>query len=187
MGKRTMTPERFEAIKAALSTMTLREIQKHFRVSDGTLYRYGLRKTQDMYISRSAQLPADAVDRVRELAGQGKSAVVTAKEMGISYRQVAIIRKEHGIVTGKPEKVQKKVAPKPKRNPMNTLQQWKPRSDITTLETAVTRLRQRYCPVHAEATAKKASQTPAPYTDKTLFRVGNLRNVTVEDLMRMAA
>lgn len=187
MGKRTMTPERMEAIRAALGTMTLREIQKHFRVSDGTLYRYGLRKPPDMYISRSAKLPPDTVDRVKELAAQGKSIEFAVKALGISYRQVLIIRKEHKIVTAKPEKVEKKPAPKKKRNPMNVLQQWKPRSDVTTLETAVTRLRRIYCPVHAEATAKKPSQSPAPYTDKTLFRVGSLRNVTAEDLKRLAA
>lgn len=185
MGKRTMTPERMEAIRAALGTMTLREIRKHFRVSDGTLYRYGLRKTPDMYISRSAKLPPDTVERVKELAAQGKSIEFAVKALGISCRQVLIIRKEHKIVTAKPANVEKKPKPKKKRNPMNVLQAWKPPAATTDIEVAVQRLRRKY-PVYAEVTSERPGKPPASYTMATRFRVGGMRDVPAERVLEMA-
>ena len=89
---------------------------------------------------------------------------------------------EHGLVTTCGMGPKKKHG----RNPMKSLQAWKPPVATTNLGVAVDKLRARFCPVYAEDTAERAFAVPAPHTDDTLFRVGSQRNVTAAALLDMA-
>lgn len=55
----------------------------------------------------------------------------------------------------------------------------------TRLEEIVDALRTRFCPVHAEDTARHPHQVPHRYTEHSRFRVGGMRNVSVEELVRL--
>lgn len=184
-----MTPERLDAIREALKTKSRRQVLREFNVSCRTLTKYEVYKAP-ADDRRLANITPEQVEIIRRLSAEGASDSVTANAAGTSRRQVRRAREKHGIKVDFSKRPAAQAAEKPTkpkwRNPMKDLGTWRPMADLTTLDAAVTSLRTRFCPVHAEDTARKRFETPKPYGPETLFRIGSLRDVTAEQLMAMA-
>jgi hypothetical protein len=113
---------------------------------------------------------------VRTLAEQGKGVEQIRKRIRCSSNTMRRLLKLHGIELDAPV-----YGPK-KRNPMNSLQEWRPPTANTDLERVVQELRKRFSPVCAEDTIRYPSRVPPGYTMRTLFRVGHHHNVPASEL-----
>jgi len=179
---KAMTPERLAEIKAAMPTMTRRELMKHFNISSNTLSKYAIHNESD---KRLAVTTPEQVEQVRKLTEQGLSVRAIGEKIGISHRQVRRVREKHGI-TAVPRAERPKVEAKPTgRNPMRYLTTWKPLAATSEIEVAVDLLR-RKCIVFAESTLRYPSRVPERYGAETLFRVGSERNVPAARVVEMA-
>jgi hypothetical protein len=136
--------------------------------------------------------------QLRRLVEDGERRICIAKVFGVSISTIHRLCKDRGISVK--EQMSKRAtnvtqsrrvrspgkAEAKWRNPMKDLGTWRPASDMTSLDAAVTRLRTRYCPVHAEETARKRFETPKAYGPETMFRVGSLRDVPAAVVLEMA-
>lgn len=194
---RSITPEKIAAIHEMVATGARRcDIMAALRVSERTLRNLGVRTTGrsvlrpgDKRLAMKAS--AERIERVRELTGMGLSEGRIAETMGISRRQVRRVRDNNNIralprserqPAAQPER---KGVMKAKRNPMKSLQTWKPPVATTTLEHAVQELR-RKVPVFLEATQKRASSAPPAYSLESVFIVGSKRLTGAEILAATA-
>lgn len=182
---RAITPERLAEIKAAMTTMTRKEVLRAFSLSNNTLTKYAVHK-EPAGDRRLVHVTPEQVEKVRELTEQGLSVQAISDRVGISCRQVRRVREKHGI-TAVPRNERPKVeTPKNNgRNPMRYLTTWKPQMATSEIEVAVDLLR-RKCIVFAEATLRYPSLVPERYSADTLFRVGSERNVPAARVVEMA-
>ena len=182
---KAMTPERLAEIKAAMPTMTRRELIKHFNISSNTLTKYAIQK-EPAHDKRLTITTPEQVEKVRELTEQGLSVRAIGEKIGISHRQVRRVREKHGITAVPLVERQKVETPKNNgRNPMRYLTVWKPVAATSEIEVAVDLLR-RQCIVFAESTLRYPSRVPERYGAETLFRVGSERNVPAARVVEMA-
>jgi len=181
---KAMTPERLAEIKAAMPTMTRRELMKHFNISSNTLSKYAIHNESD---KRLAVTTPEQVEKVRELTEQGLSVRAIGEKIGISHRQVRRVREKHGITAvPRAERVKAETPVNNGRNPMRYLTVWKPVAATSEIEVAVDLLRRRITPVFAEATLRYPSRPPQKYGAETLFRVGSERNVPAARVVEMS-
>lgn len=182
---KAMTPERLAEIKAAMPTMTRRELLKHFKISSNTLTKYAIQK-EPAHDKRLVVTTPEQVEKVRELTEQGLSVRAIGEKIGISHRQVRRVREKHGIkAVPLVERPKQEDKPNGGRNPMRYLTTWKPQAATSEIEVAVDLLRRRF-PVFAEATLRYPSRVPERYSAETFFRVGSERNVPAARVLEMA-
>lgn len=112
----------------------------------------------------------DEVALLKELAEAGAGRNRIARELSMGRDRVAGVLADLSI----------KVVP---RKPWSRRPQVFSHSD---LDIAVNKLRTRYPLVCSEHTIARPNARPYKYAAGTLFRVGNLRNVTVAELLRLA-
>lgn len=188
-----MTPERLAAIQEGMNTMTRREILKHFNISSRTLTKYAITKApaQD---KRLAMVQPHQIEQVRELSAQGLSERAIAEKTGLSCRQVRRTKHKYAIPSvplserpraPKPEKPKPEKKKNNGRNPMKSLQQWKPAVAFGELEEAVQRLRRTGLAVFSEDVVRHADKAPPRYSGATTFVVGNRKGVTAAELVRL--
>ena len=182
---KAMTPERLAEIKAAMPTMTRRELLKHFSISSNTLTKYAIHK-EPAHDMRLANITPKQVEQVRELTEQGLSVRAIGEKIGISHRQVRRVREKHGIAAlPLAERPKAETPANNGRNPMRYLTTWKPQAATSEIEVAVDVLRRRF-PVFSEATLRYPSRVPERYSAETVFRVGCERNVPAARVLEMA-
>ncbi len=121
-------------------------------------------------------LTESEIETVRHMARKGEGVEAIRRKLHCSTNTTKRLLKAHEIELDPP-----KMGPK-KRNPMNHLQEWSPPKPNTNLEHEVQRLRAKYRPVCSEETIRYPHRVPMGYTRHTLFRVGNMQNVTAAEL-----
>ncbi len=202
---RAFTTEELDIIRAmAAAGGTRKETLKMIRIAPATFDEHCKRlgivfyvQPHGEYSPRRAFTPEE-LDMVRRAVDAGMSKRRVFKMVRMGFDQFTRLCREHGISfttpakPPEPEKVDRPrrnhAAPKAarkNRNPMNILQEWKPPVAMTQLEEIVDALRTRFCPVHAEDTARYPEKVPHRYTEHSRFRVGGMRNVSVEELVRL--
>lgn len=196
--------------------MSKQDIIVAYRVSDKTLLKYKVFSDEVVDVEKilnEREISPVTLDLAEQMIRSGESAGEVIRRTGISWRGIYKLLAERGLRLLSPteraerdrEKNKKlaanaRMAKRSKKRPIereaahggrlisrtNQPPEWAPRTDMTSLEMAVTQLRQRYAPVCAESTIQKPFDIPWPYDDNTLFRVGTLRGVSAEHVLEMA-
>jgi hypothetical protein len=126
------------------------------------------------------QDPPELVERVRELAEKRLPMRQIAAELNAGPKLVRGVMRRNGIKTNAPRGPKKGTGGRPSLKP------WRVPATSGDLEFAVQKLRSRYPVVCAEHTIRRPHDRPLPYTEETLFRVGNRKNVPAKTVLRMA-
>jgi hypothetical protein len=109
-------------------------------------------------------------ENIRELIAEGWYAQDIAARIGFGLRALEANCKAMGIAGLKRR-------PKGQVSPAVAI--------AREIESTVDLLRQHYAPVHAERTVRRPTKPPAPYSRKTVFRVGMWHGIPADELPSM--